>query len=332
MKAYVLNSYLDKPQLLNIPVPKPKQDEVLVKVVYCGVNRADLKVFAKNYGDQVAFPLTMGCEIVGTLENGMRVAVHPYFACGKCAFCKKGEGILCNMPWGLMGVHRNGGYAEYVTVAKRNIIPLPSELSFKDAAALLLSAGTAYRMAVSQGQIKQNDWVVVTAAASGVGVYSCQIAKYMGAKVIALAGSDQKLQKLKDLGIKHTINYTKNNIAPSIMKIIQNNGINVLIDTVGGSLFEILLPCIRSKGRIILCGATSGTEVKINLADIYYKQKKIIGVSGFTASEIKKLFGLANRKKISPIIDSIFSLEDLSKAWEKLKSQDVFGKILIHVH
>ncbi len=331
MKAFILKSYSFKPQLSNIPIPTPTRDEVLVKVAYCGVNQADLKVFSQNYEDSISFPLTMGSEIVGMLNGGKRVAVHPYFACGKCTYCQKGASILCKAPWKLLGVHKNGGYAQYVAVPKKSIIPIPSSLSFSDACALTLSAGTAFRMVMVLADIKKGDWIAITAATSGVGIYSTQLAKYMGGNVIALAGDNKKLEKLKSFGIRHLINYQSANLQTKIMDITGNYGVDTLIDTVGGTLFESILPLVSKEGTTVFCGATAGKDVRINIADMYYRQKKLIGSSGFTSAELRDVFRLVVKNKVKPVIDSVFSLEELPKAWNKLRTRQVFGKILIKI-
>ncbi|MCL4339089.1 zinc-binding dehydrogenase [Patescibacteria group bacterium] len=331
MKAFVLKSYSSKPQLSNIPIPTPTRDEVLVKVAYCGVNQADLKIFSQNYGNSISFPLTMGSEIVGTLNGEKRVAIHPYFACGKCTYCQKGASIFCKTPWKLFGVHKNGGYAQYVAVPKKSIIPIPSSLSFPDACALTLSAGTAFRMVTVLADIKKGDWVAVTAAASGVGIYSTQLAKYMGGNVIVLAGDDKKLGVLKSFGIKHLINYQSANFQAKIMDITGDHGIDTLIDTVGGVLFESLLPLVSKEGTTVFCGATAGKDIRINMADMYYRQKKLIGSSGFTSAELRNIFHLVVKNKVKPVIDSIFPIEELPKAWDRLRKRQVFGKILIKI-
>ncbi|HKZ36690.1 MAG TPA: alcohol dehydrogenase catalytic domain-containing protein, partial [Chryseolinea sp.] len=190
MKALVFTNYSQPPSIQEVPIPISTKDETLVKVVYCGVNRIDLATLARRFGNTLPFPLILGSEIVGILPNGKRVAVNPYLHCGKCKNCRKGKLLGCLRGRPLIGIQRNGGYAKYVSVPKTNIVPIPDDISFQDVCAVLVSAGTAYRMVCTWAKINNGAFVVVTAAGGGVGIYSCQLAKLHGAKVIALAGND----------------------------------------------------------------------------------------------------------------------------------------------
>lgn len=331
MKAFVLTDYSQPPRLTEISIPEPKNNEVLIKVAYCGINRVDLAVLSGRFKGTAPLPLIMGSEIVGTLANGKKVAVNPYLHCDKCKYCLKKEYLVCEKGRPLLGVQQNGGYAEYVSAPKDNVISIPSGVSLEHAAASVLSAGTAYRMVTNKAEIKKGDWVTVTAAGSGVGVYSCQFARLAGGKVIAAAGNDTKLKQLKQLGIKNVINYTKSNWQDNISKITNNHGVDALIDTVGGSILTMLIPYIASLGRIVLCGATENPNISLSLIHLYMKQVNIMGSSGFMNDDLIKVFQLAKQKKIKPIIDSVYTLTDIPKAWDKLKSRNVFGKILIKI-
>ncbi|MBI4990515.1 zinc-binding dehydrogenase [Candidatus Gottesmanbacteria bacterium] len=317
MKAFLLENYQHPPRIRDVPIPIPKRNEVVVKIAYCGVNRVDLAVLSGRFGDSLSFPLIMGSEIVGTLPDGKKVAVNPYLHCGK------------GRP--LLGIQRNGGYAEYVSVPKDNIIPIPQGIALQEACSVTLSAGTAYRMVFNKAKIKAADWVAITAAGSGVGVYSCQLTRLAGANVIALIGNDNKLTKLKALGIKSIVNYRKKNWQKKVEKATDGDGVDILIDTVGGTTLETLIPIIAPLGKIVLCGATENSKINLNLIDLYMKQKQIIGSSGFMNNDLTRIFQLVKENKIKPIIDSVYSLKQIPKAWEKLKSRDVFGKILIKV-
>ncbi len=330
MKALVFEKYSTSPTVKEVPLPKSKSDEILIKVAYSGINRVDLAVLSGRFGNSIPLPLIMGTEIVGTLPDGKKVAVNPYLHCGKCKYCLRKEYLVCELGRPLIGIQKNGGYAEYVSVPKDNIVVIPNGISFDQAAAVTLSGGTAYRMVFNKAKVKKGNWVVVTAAGSGVGVYSCQFARLAGGKVIALAG-DLKLSRLKKLGIKYALNYIRSNWTDRLKEVTKNNGIDIVIDTVGGSILERLIHFVNPLGKIVFCGATENSNININLINLYIKQIEIIGSSGFYNEDLIKIFELVKTKKIKPTIDSIFSIKDIPKAWEKLKSRDVFGKILIKV-
>lgn len=332
MKALVLENYSKPPEIKDIPIPKPAPGEVLVKVAYCGVNRVDLAVLAGRFRKGINFPLVMGCEITGTLPNGRKVAVNPYYHCGKCRFCRKKDYLVCELGRPLIGVQKNGGYAEYMTVPMDNTVFMPLNFSLKNTCAVTLSGGTAYRMTEKIGKIKSGDYVAVTAGGSGVGVYSCQLAKVSGGKVIALAGTDEKLKRLRYFDLSGYINYSKNNWEKEVLGLTNNKGLTVILDTVGGKVLETLMPFLDSLGKIILCGATESPDISVNLIDLYIKQQSISGSSGFMNEDLRDIFNLLKKGKIKPVIDSIYSLSEIKKAWEKLRKREVFGKILIKIN
>lgn len=332
MKAFVLESYRQKPILKDVPVPKPKENEALIQVYYCGVNRVELGILSGRFGQTIPFPLIMGAEITGKLPNGRRVAVNPYLHCGKCPNCKKRMYLYCLKGRPLIGVQKNGGYAEFTAVPKTNLIPIPDNITFQDATAISLSGGTAYRMVFSKVQIAPHQNVVITAAGSGVGVYSVQFANLTTNNVFGIASGQKKIKKLKALGIKYAFNAQHNNWLKSFIEYFKKDGIDVLIDTVGGNTLETITPLVNPDGSIVFCGATESPNISLNMIDIYTKQKRLIGSSGFMNKDLKDIFQLLKKKKVVAVIDSIYPLQGINSALEKLSSRNVFGKIIIKVY
>ena len=186
-------------------------------------------------------------------------------------------------------------------------------------------------MVFTKTLIEPNQNILVTAAGSGVGVYSVQFALLQSRNVYGIAGGKKKLDKLKKLGIKKAFNTQDKDWLNNLTRNFNKTGIDLLIDTVGGETLQKIIPHISPEGTIVFCGATENPQIKLNLVDIYTKQKKIIGSSGFMNEDLINIFRLVLAKKVKPVIDSIYTLEKTSKALEQLESRNVFGKILIKV-
>ena len=276
MKALVLKSLNKIPTVINVPTPKPIIDEVLVKVAYCGVNRVDLGLLSGRFGHSVIFPHIMGSEVAGTLSNGRKVAVNPYLHCNKCLYCQKKEYLLCKNGRPLLGVQTNGGYAEFVVVPKDNLVSIPEEMPLDQAASVILSASTAYRMINTKAKLKTNDIAIITAAGSGVGIYACQIAKLHDVFVIGLTGKSDKEKKLKVFKVNETINYSDCNWVNNLKNLLDRKEANILIDTVGGQIMEKIIPLLSPSAKIVTCGATENPRTQIDLIDFYMKQKTLI--------------------------------------------------------
>lgn len=317
MKAFVLKSLNIPPAVIDVPLPGLRKNEVLVKVAYCGVNRVDLGLLSGRFGNSISFPHIMGSEIVGTLRNGRKVAVNPYLQHAK------------GRP--LLGVQTNGGYAQYVSVPKESLVNIPDDIPLDRAASVVLSAATAYRMIYTKAKICNKDTVIITAAGSGVGVYSCQLAKLNQSFVIGLIGNQEKINKLKKIKVDNIVDYSQSNWIGSLTKLLLEKEATVLIDTVGGKILENIIPLLSPSARIVFCGATENPNISLNLIDIYMKQKILIGSSGFTNRDLKAVFELLENYEITPVIDSIFNINQIPQAWNKLKSRNIFGKILIKI-
>lgn len=317
MKALVLKTLNNPPVVIDVALPIPLANEILVKVAYCGVNRVDLALLSGRFGKTVSFPHIMGSEIVGTLENGRKIAVNPYLR------HTKGRPLL--------GVQTNGGYAQFVIVPKENLVSIPKDIPFDQAASVVLSATTAYRMVNTKAQTEKNERVIITAAGSGVGVYSCQLTKLNQSFVIGLIGNQEKVNKLKKIKVDSIVDYSQNDWVETLRKLLLKKDAAVLIDTVGGKILENIIPLLSTSVRIVICGATENPNIQINLIDFYMKQKTLMGSSGFTNQDLKSILKLLKNKDIVPVIDSVFNINQVPQAWKKLKSRMAFGKILIKI-
>lgn len=265
------------------------------------------------------------------LAVGQPTLVAPGISCGHCESCVGGVDHLCRQ-YGILGEHRDGGYAEYVVVPRRNILPLPNGLTYAEAAALPLVFLTAWHMLVSRARLARLEDVLIHAAGSGVSSAGIQIAKLLGARyIIATAGSADKLAKAVKLGATHTINYQKEDFAKKVRQVTEKKGVEVVFDHVGGEVFERSLAALAWNGRIVLCGATASPTATINLRVVFFKSLSILGSTMGSLSELRQLLRHVEAGDLRPVLDRTLPLQQAREAQELLERREQFGKIVLTV-
>lgn len=340
MKAIVLHRH-GGPEVLEsveLPIPKARADEVLVRVRAVALNHLDLWVRRGLPHLKLAYPHILGCDIAGELaeigelvqglELGQKVLLHPGLSCGRCEACSEGRDNLCSR-YRILGEHLGGGYAEYVSVPARNILPFPKNLGFAEAACLPLVFLTAWQMLIDKARIRPGQWVLVHGGGSGVGSAGIQIAKLYGCRVVTTAGTDEKLEKAKALGADFGINYKKENLLEAVTKIAGKQSIDVVFEHVGKALWKESLLCLKWGGVLVTCGATTGPEVMTDLRQVFFRQLQILGSTmGSRASqfEILRHVGVG---QLRPVLDRALPLAEAREAHRLLESGDVFGKIVL---
>jgi NADPH:quinone reductase-like Zn-dependent oxidoreductase len=323
------------------PKPEPAGDEVLVRVRACALNRLDLWVRAGVPGHTFPLPLVPGSEIAGEveavgsavrgIEPGTATLLAPGVSCGRCSRCIAGDDMLCRQ-YGILGEHRDGGYAEYVVVPGRNVLPLPAGLSFAEAAALPLTFLTAWHMIVDRAALRPFEDVLLHAAGSGVSSAGIQIARLRGARhIITTAGDNAKLEKALALGATHAINYRTTDFVAAVREVTGKKGVDVVIDHVGGETFERSLGLLAWGGRIVLCGATSAPEAAVNLRALFFKNQSILGSTMGRQSELRQLLEFVDVGALAPVIDRTLPLERAVEAQAALENREQFGKIVLTV-
>jgi len=326
---------------VELPPPRPAADEVLVRVRACALNRLDLWVRNGVPGHRFPLPLIPGSEIAGEiaelgtavqgLETGMPMLVAPGVSCGRCERCVSGEEMLCR-HYGIFGEHRDGGYAEYVAVPARNVLPLPAGLSFAEAAAVPLVFLTAWHMLRVRAELRPFESVLIQAAGSGVSSAGIQIARLAGAHtIIATAGSNQKLAKAEALGATHAINYHQQDFVDAVREITGKQGVDVVLDHVGGETFEKSLRVLAWGGRLVLCGATSAPTAEINLRALFFKNQSILGSTMGSLAELRQLLKFVVSGALQPVVDRTMPLAAAPDAQRALESREQFGKIVLTV-
>ncbi|CBE69674.1 MAG: zinc-binding dehydrogenase [Candidatus Methylomirabilis oxygeniifera] len=321
------------------PDPIIAPHEVLVKVKACALNHLDLWCRKGMLGMQIPLPHISGSDVAGEVAAvgsvatritlGQRVVVSPGISCGQCACCLSGRDNLCRSYEIVGGYRIDGGYAEYVKVPEVNILPIPEEMDFEAAAAFPLTFLTAWNMLVNLAHVKRGDEVLVMGAGSGVGTAAIQIAKLFGARVIAAAGSDDKLGKAKGLGADDGINYADQDLVIEARRLTAKRGVDVIFEHVGGAVFEKLIPALATGGRLVTCGATAGHLAQTDIRYLFMRQASIMGGFMGPKADLLQIVREMARGTLKPVVDRLFPLKEAAAAQCAMEDRTLFGKLVL---
>jgi NADPH:quinone reductase-like Zn-dependent oxidoreductase len=320
-----------------LPLPEISAGEVLVRVKAFSLNHLDVWVMDGGYPVRVPLPHIFASDASGVVERaglGVRhvgpgdpVIVFPGLACGKCERCLSGRDNEC-AGFSILGVTTPGVSAEYVKAPGENIFKKPEGLSFEEASCFGITYTTAWNSLVSRAVIRQGDTVMIHAAGSGVGTALVQVAKLYHATVITTVGDDWKVEKAKNLGADFVVNHRKEDFADAVKRITKGELADIAVDHVGAATFNKSLSCLKRGGRLVTFGATSGDEVPISLRYVFGKNISIHGVYVGPKAAVAHYLKLSPGK-LRPVVDSVFDFNDARKAYEKLLSRQIFGKIVV---
>jgi NADPH:quinone reductase-like Zn-dependent oxidoreductase len=242
----------------------------------------------------------------------------------------KGNDNFCRQ-YTLIGYMVDGGCAEYVAAPAVNMIPIPANLTFEEAAAVPLVFLTAWHMLITRAQLKPAETVLVLAAGSGVGSAAIQIAKATGARVIATAGSEFKLQKAKELGADEVLLHTMKHFSREVKRLTERRGVDVVVEHVGEATWKESLASLAVGGRLVTCGATTGYEGSIDLRYLFSRHISILGSYMGSKAELYSVLDLVCRRLVKPVIDRVMPLAEASEAHARLERREQFGKIVLRV-
>lgn len=342
MKAVLFRAHGGPDELSyeDLPIPTIGPEEVLVRVKACALNHLDIWVREGNPAYPMPLPHVSGSDVAGIVEEvgshvdgitvGQRVVVLPGISCWRCDACLAGRDNFCR-SYGLLGAIVHGGYAEYVKVPFRNVLPIPENLSFEQAAAFPLVSVTASHMLFALAGLQHGETVLIMGAGSGVGVMAIQMAKLAGARVITTVGSDNKIPKAVILGADAVINHAKEKVSDRVKLLTEGHGVDVAIEHIGPDVWDSCLMSLAKGGRLITCGATTGGDVKLNLRYIFSRQLTIKGSYMGTRAELVKVLELMGQGRLISVIDRTFPLQEARAAQELMISRKFFGKIVLTV-
>ena len=314
--------------------------QVRLRVEAVGLNHLDIWVRKGVSGHRFPLPMTPGSDISGVIEElgpgseftlGSPVLVNPGVSCGRCEACLGGFDPLCR-GYGIFGETQDGGCADFINVPVQNLIARPASISAIQAAALPISFVTAWSMLFRKARIRSGDLVLIQAGGSGVSIAAIQIAKMVGATVITTVGSDAKIERARALGADFVIQYRRQSFREEMKKIFAaagKKGCDIVLDHVGKDTFADSIKALTWGGKLVICGATSGSEVSIDLKTLFFKNIEILGSTMGSKSDLLAIVQLVASGKLRPVIDSTFEMIAIADAHAKLESREVFGKIVL---
>jgi NADPH:quinone reductase-like Zn-dependent oxidoreductase len=326
-------------QYIDVTNPVPQPHEILIRVLATSINHIDIHFRRGLPSVTSPLPHIPGSDAVGVIEQvgsdvqgfkkGDTIVMDPTTSCGECEFCQKGMVSYCPKTQ-ILGRETNGAYAELMALPAENAILLPQGFSVETAAAAPLVYLTAWSMVVTKGQVQSGQTVLVMGAGSGVGSAAIQIAQMHGAKVFTTAGSDEKIQKAKELlRVDQAWNYNQVEIDREVRTATSKKGVDLIIDSVGGKQWVPLLKSTKNGGTIVTCGATDGFDPKEDLRHIFYRQLRILGSTMGNHEEMKTVMSHVFDGRLKPIVDKVFPLKDAALAHQYVQDRKVFGKVIL---
>ena len=301
-------------------IPKPKRNEVLIKISYAGINRPDVLQRSGSY-----LPPPGASDLPGLEASGI------IFAIGKnVTNWEVGDEVCALLP--------GGGYAEYAVTQASHCLPVPTGMSLKQAAALPETLFTVWSNVFQRGGLKPNEKFLVHGGSSGIGTMAIQLANLFGSEVYATAGSEAKCSACEELGAIRAINYNKEDFLEVIKSI---GGVHLILDMVGGAYIEKNIKALVDDGRLVQIAFLKGAKVELNFAQIMTRRLTVTGStlrpqSDLSKSQIasellEKIWPLLSTGRINPVINSVFDLNDVSSAHLLMESSKHIGKILLKV-
>ncbi len=308
----------------------PNENEVVVEVKYAGINFADIMARRGTYQDAPAFPCIVGYEVSGIVKKVGSQKLNSWL----------GKNILCFTHF--------GGYSSEIIVPIHGVFEIPSKLTFEEAAAIPVNYLTAYLLIIGMGTLKSHETILIHNAGGGVGLAALQLAKHIGARIIATA-SKSKHSRLLQCGADHVVDYRQKHWAKEILHLTSQQGVELVVDPLGGTSWKTSYTLLRSTGRLGMFGVSNSSENKISLLKLLFQMpifhplsllnnnKAVFGVNmGRLWHEpnkarfwMQEIFNLINQDKIKPTIAEIFSYRDVSKAHDYIEERKNFGKVLL---
>jgi NADPH:quinone reductase-like Zn-dependent oxidoreductase len=341
MKAVTMRGHggRDVLRLEEIPDPPASAGRVVVRVKAVALNHLDIWVREGWAGLKLAFPHVPGADVAGVVEAvgpgvagvkaGDEVVVNPGVSCGRCQACLSGDDVMCR-EYSILGEHVSGGYAEKVAVPGQNVVPKPKNLSFDEAACVPLVFLTAWHALVARAGVRAGETVLVHAGGSGVGSAGIQIAKLLGATVIATAGNDAKCERARQLGADHAVNYSSHDFLAEVRRITGKRGADVVFEHVGKATWEKSLLALARGGRVVTVGATTGYDPPTDLRHVFYRSLSILGSTMGSKGELYDVLALVERGRLRPVLDRVMPLAEAAAAQKLLEDRANFGKVVLN--
>lgn len=302
--------------------PEPAADEMLIRVEACGLNYLDVFVRRGMPGVKIDLPRIGGGDVAGKVA-AVGTGVDPAWV---------GRSVVLNpkLPTGgVLGEHMNGGLCEFMTIPKAQVLARPDGLDAITAAAIPITFGTAHRMLVTRAALQPGETMLVLGASGGVGTACVQLARHLGATVIASTSSPQKAERLRTLGAHHVLDGSEDSLASAVWGLTGKRGVDLVVNYTGGETWGDCLRATRKGGRLLTCGATAGHECVIDMRFVWVRELTILGSTGYRHDDIAAMLSKVAEGALQPLIDKVLPLEQTAEGMQMLEDRRVTGKIVV---
>jgi len=341
MKAIVIREHggFERLEAAEVPEPLLAPGEAMVRVRAVALNHLDIWLRRGVPGHKFPLPMIPGSDVSGVVESvpagssfapGDEVIVAPGYSCGHCQACLSGRDPLC-LQFGMFGESRDGGCADRIAVPARNLLRKPARLSFEEAAALPLDFLTSWHMLIARAELRPGETILVHAGGSGVGSAAIQIGKLWGATVYTTVGSPEKAVHALELGADAVIEYRTADFLAEVRKLTAKRGVDIVVEHVGADTFERSVRSLARGGRLVTCGATTGSDVTLNLNLLFFKLLSILGSTMGSLSELHEIMGHVEKGRLRPVVGHVLPLAAVADGHRLLEDRAVFGKVVLTV-
>jgi acryloyl-coenzyme A reductase len=334
-KAAVLSKIGEYPVVSEIEDEEPGDDEVLIEQRETGICYRDILTM-DGFFPRVTLPIVPGHEISGIVvktgknvrkfKEGDRVASLIYVPCGTCEYCRSGRENLCRNKK-TFGETLNGAYRKFIRVPEISLVKVPSGVQEEAAVISACVTGMIIQALETAGNLREGQTVLVTGAGGGVGAHAVQVAKALGAHVIAETSSEWKKEMLYRLGVSEIV--PSENFSRRVKEISGGDGVDIVLETVGSPTFNDSFRSLKFGGRVVVIGNVDVNPVTLPLGNLILKGNVIAGSISSTRKDMRKALRLSKEGKISPVVGKVFSLDEVGEAYREMKERKIFGRAFI---
>ncbi len=314
------------------PRTAPAPGSVAVAIRAASINHLDL--WLAHGAQRITPPRVIAADGAGVVESsgddawrpGDEVVLLPTLCCWECEFCRAGQNVKC-AKFGILGEHSDGAACELIHIDARNLFRKPATLSWTEAAAFPLTFLTAWRMLTTRAQLRADETVLVVGAGAGVAVAAIQIARHLGARVFATSRSEAKRRRALELGAEAAFDSSDFSKA---VRAATGDGVDVVFEHVGPATLEESMRSLAIGGRIVTCGSTSGVKAEISMPRLFFRHAGLLGSTMGNAGEFESVLKAIDGG-MRPVVDSVYTLDDVQSALERLDAAEQFGKVVLSV-